>query len=241
MKKGPLSVVATISTLLLTMSPVTARAATISSTHVSTYTVKPGNCLYDIARTYHISLSALKEANPKIHSDFIYSGEKLSIPSRSQKLSIAPKPTTHRALMSVKKSTFSTQNISREVLHTAYNLEGVHYLWGGTSPAAGFDCSGFIQYVFAAHGIHLPRTASEQATVGRAVALKNLQPGDLMFFVNTYSQPTNQVTHVALYVGDGNVIESSSVRNQGVMIIHNIMQNPWYRARYYGSRDVVRG
>lgn len=225
-----LSTVTTLSTLLLTMSPMTAQAATTSLTYTRTYTVKPGDCLYDIARTFHISLSSLEAANPKVHNTLIYSGEKLSIPSK-----VTPKQT----LTSSPKSTLLTQHLTQEILDTAYNLRGIHYRWGGTSPTTGFDCSGFIQYIFAAHGIHLPRTASEQSKVGRAVALGNLQPGDLMFFVDTYAQPTDQVTHVALYIGHGNVIESSSVKNQGVMVIYNILQNPWYRARYYGARDVV--
>lgn len=143
--------------------------------------------------------------------------------------------TTHHNVVSIQK-----QNILRSsVLKSAYQFEGLHYDWGGTSPRTGFDCSGFIQYIFDLHGISLPRTASEQATVGRPIPLKSLRPGDLMFFRDTYSnQLTNQVTHVALYIGDGDVIESSSVDNKGVVVIHNILNNPWYASRYYGARDV---
>ncbi|MDA8118483.1 MAG: NlpC/P60 family protein, partial [Gammaproteobacteria bacterium] len=90
------------------------------------------------------------------------------------------------------------------------------------------------------NGISLPRTASEQSQVGRPVSLQNLLPGDLMFFMDTYSgQVTDQVTHVALYIGNGNVIESSSVNGQGVIVIHNLLENPWYRTRYFGARDVI--
>ncbi|WP_054971529.1 C40 family peptidase [Alicyclobacillus ferrooxydans] len=254
-----LSVAATLSTLLTIISPVTAHAATTSSTRTGPYTVKPGDCLYDIAATLHISLGSLEEANPKVHHGLIYPGEKLAIPSNaitrpitketasrvttkripSQRTKQTVSPTTRRGVAtSVKASVYSSE-LTQEILHTAYSLEGIHYHWGGTSPATGFDCSGFVQYIFATHGIHLPRTASGQSKVGRTVKLSQLQPGDLMFYSDTYSYQTSQVTHVALYIGNGNVIESSSVRNQGVIVIHNIMQNPWYRSRYYGARNVI--
>ncbi|WDL95491.1 C40 family peptidase [Alicyclobacillus sp. ALC3] len=214
---------------------VTASRPRTSVTHYTTdartYQVKPGNSLYEIANSFHISLSSLEEANPKVHNGLIYPGETIAIPSTTTASRTVP--------ASVKTSPASSQSLAQEVLQTAYHLEGIHYHWGGASPATGFDCSGFVQYVFATHGIHLPRTASEQAQVGRPVPLSQLQPGDLLFFVNTYSYPTKQVTHVAIYIGNGNVIESSSVRNQGVMVIHNIMQDPWYRSRYYGARNVV--
>jgi peptidoglycan DL-endopeptidase LytE len=242
-KKSYLSVLATLTTFLTIMSPV-AHAATTSSTTNKTYKVKPGDSLYQIARLFHISLRSLEDANPKIHHNLIYSGQTLSIPVKPMTNHVQtethhPSATPRRSTTPVRSSETATQNRAQEILHTAYNLEGIHYDWGGTSPATGFDCSGFIQYIFTTHGISLPRTASEQAKVGRPVARSQLQPGDLMFFVDTYSHKTNAVTHVALYIGNGNVIESSSVRNQGVMVIHNILQNPWYHSRYYGARDVI--
>lgn len=138
-------------------------------------------------------------------------------------------------------SATSTPELQTSILHTAESYEGLHYLWGGTSPRTGFDCSGFIQYIFGVHGIHLPRTASEQASVGTPVSKNNLQPGDLLFFTNTYANHlANQVTHVALYLGHGAVIESSSVGNQGVVVLNDIFANPWYASRYYGARNVLR-
>ena len=68
-----------------------------------------------------------------------------------------------------------------DVVRTAKRYLGVRYVLGGTTPRA-FDCSGFVRWIFAQHGVRMPRTAKEQAAVGDAPAPGDLQPGDLLFF-----------------------------------------------------------
>jgi cell wall-associated NlpC family hydrolase len=94
------------------------------------------------------------------------------------------------------------------VLSTAEEYIGVPYKWGGTSPETGFDCSGYVRYVYASQGVQLPRTSREQAGAGQGVTaqLSALRAGDLMLFAET-RQP---ISHVAIYAGGGRIIHSSS-------------------------------
>ena len=91
------------------------------------------------------------------------------------------------------------------VLAEAEKYLGVPYLWGGTDPTKGLDCSGFTKLVYDNLGIDLPRTSSQQATSGRAVAsLADARPGDLVFFDNSSDRPG--IDHVGLYLGNGKMM-----------------------------------
>jgi cell wall-associated NlpC family hydrolase len=95
----------------------------------------------------------------------------------------------------------------QNVVGVASQFIGTPYVWGGTTPH-GFDCSGFVQYVYHQLGVDLPRTSGQQATVGTPVSsLANAQPGDLLFFAGsdgTASSPG----HVGIYVGNGQMIDA---------------------------------
>jgi peptidoglycan DL-endopeptidase CwlO len=91
------------------------------------------------------------------------------------------------------------------VVAEAQKYLGVPYLWGGTDPTKGLDCSGFTKLVFGNLGIDLPRTSSQQATSGRAVAsLAEARPGDLVFFDHSSSRAG--VDHVGIYLGNGKMM-----------------------------------
>jgi cell wall-associated NlpC family hydrolase len=105
---------------------------------------------------------------------------------------------------------------------------GVRYRWGGTSPR-GFDCSGFMQYVFARVGVALPRTTFDMFAAGAPVPTAELQAGDLVFFQTVSPGPS----HAGIYLGDGRFIHSSS-GYRGVTI--TAMSMPYYQARYLGAR-----
>ena len=116
------------------------------------------------------------------------------------------------------------------IIATAKKYIGVPYVWGGSGPA-GFDCSGFVQYVFRQHGITLPRTSKEQYAAGKSVKKSELKPGDLVFFATDYTT----VNHLGIYVGDGQFIHASS--SKGITITS--MSNSYWQTRYYGARRVL--
>ncbi|GAB6153747.1 NlpC/P60 family protein [Desulfosporosinus burensis] len=106
---------------------------------------------------------------------------------------------------------------------------GVKYQWGGTT-TAGFDCSGFTQYVFKAQGINILRVSRDQATMGGTVAYANLQAGDLIFF--SFAQ-NGIVDHVAIYIGNGQFIGSQSSTGVAVVTI-----NSYWKSRFVTAKRV---
>lgn len=117
-----------------------------------------------------------------------------------------------------------------KIIATAKKYIGVPYVWGGMTPS-GFDCSGYVQYVFAANGISLPRVTTQQYKVGSSVSKSSLKAGDLVFFNTSGSG----VSHVGIYIGSNQFIHSSS--SKGVVI--SSMSNSYWSARYYGARRVL--
>jgi cell wall-associated NlpC family hydrolase len=89
------------------------------------------------------------------------------------------------------------------IIAYASNFLGIPYLWGGTSPSTGFDCSGFTQYVYAHFGIRIGRTTYDQINDGYEVPKNQLQAGDLVFFGTN-----NNPTHMGIYVGNNTYIHS---------------------------------
>ena len=128
-----------------------------------------------------------------------------------------------------------SQQVSRgsaeidKLITRAMSLQGVPYLWGGTT-RDGFDCSGFVQYVFKASGVSLPRTSFEQYKVGTPVSRDQLKPGDLVFYT-TYKPGASDVR---IYIGGGRTLGSAS---EGVGI-HSLSDSYWSK-RYIGARRVI--
>lgn len=106
------------------------------------------------------------------------------------------------------------------------------YVSGGASPGAGFDCSGFTQYVYKHFGISLYRSSKDQIKNGVAIEKSDLQPGDLVIFNN---DANTAIGHVGIYVGDGNFIHASNP-SDGVKI--TTLLSGYYKIRYVGARRV---
>lgn len=103
----------------------------------------------------------------------------------------------------------SQRGYDHDIIRTALSYSGVKYVFGGTDPNKGMDCSAFVQDVFRQHGILLPRTSRQQATVGIEVPLDQLQIGDRLYF----SCNSSQIDHCGIYAGDGSFIHCSKTRN----------------------------
>ena len=112
----------------------------------------------------------------------------------------------------------------------ALSLEGAPYRYGKASPEEGFDCSGFVQHVYAYRGIHLPRTVSQMAASLPEVAPDEIIAGDLVFF-NTLS---NKPSHVGLYIEDNKFIHAPSSRTGKVKI--SDLDNHYWRKHFSGVR-----
>ncbi len=125
----------------------------------------------------------------------------------------------------------SSSTKGQQIVATAKQYIGIPYVWGGTSPS-GFDCSGLVYYVFKQHGIALNRTAATQYQHGSYVTKNQLQIGDLVFFQNTYKAG---ISHVGIYVGNGQFIHASS--SKGVTVSY--LSNSYWASHYYGARRVI--
>lgn len=133
-------------------------------------------------------------------------------------------------LLKQSQSQTQTQKVD-SIIATAKQYLGVKYQWGGTTPQTGFDCSGYVSYVFAQNGISLPRVSRDQYTVGTKVAFTDLQRGDLVFFSFAGN---GIVSHVGIYLGDGQFINASSSKGVTVYVI-----GPYWKSIYVGARRVL--
>ena len=165
--------------------------------------------------SYATILPVIKEDNQFYH---------VQTPSAGMKLLKKSDAKTYKNYSDVPKPTAST------IVSEAKRYLNLPYLWAGTS-SWGYDCSGILYAVYRTHGIMIPRDSFYQATGGKAVAKKDLQPGDLVFFA--YNGGKGKVYHVGLYIGNGQMLHAphyaSKVKieplNQGV-----------YKKNYSGAR-----
>ena len=113
---------------------------------------------------------------------------------------------------------------------TALKLRGAPYRDGGSDPS-GFDCSGFIWYVFAQHGVRVPRTVGDQFRAGKPVGRESLEAGDLVFFAMSGSD----VSHVGIIIGADQFVHAPSSRGE---VRVERLSSPYWSGRFAGARRV---
>jgi cell wall-associated NlpC family hydrolase len=118
-----------------------------------------------------------------------------------------------------------TSRLAARLTHAALRFLGTPYVFGGTKPN-GFDCSGYVQYVFASLGVQIPRTADAQYYAGKSIS-GPLAPGDLVFFQTYLPGPS----HVGIYLGHGRFVHSA-----GHAVKVSLLSSSYYSARYLGAK-----
>ncbi len=122
-----------------------------------------------------------------------------------------------------------TSKLATQLTRSALRFLGVPYVFGGTS-TTGFDCSGYVQHVFAMLGVRVPRTADAQYDAGRRI-VGGMRPGDLVFF-QTYAAGAS---HVGIYLGHDRFVHASS--SHGVMV--SSLHDSYWAARYIGAKRIL--
>ncbi|WP_312856682.1 C40 family peptidase [Arthrobacter mobilis] len=204
-----------------TAAPAAAAVATSTKTH----TVLPGDTLSKIAAQYGVDLADVFAANGLNASSVIYPGDviKLSGSAQASQPAQAAKPaaggfTVNVASTSIKPAAVAAGN---SITNIAKSMVGTPYVWGGTS-TAGWDCSGFVQWVYAKVGISLPRVSHAQAAALKPTS--NPQPGDIVL--------QNGGNHIGIYLGGGMMISALNP-NEGTKV-HPVSWMPL--SGYYTAR-----
>ena len=200
----------------------TAAALLGSSALAATYTVKPGDTLYNIAQKANLDPAQLAHLN-SLSSSTLQVGQKLNLGGSSSS--------------SVNAGSISATPVGRNsgnsntIRAAASRYLNIRYMLGGTG-AGGIDCSGFTRMVLQQFGVSLPRTARAQYGVGNTVSRGNLQSGDLVFF-NTLGRG---ISHVGIYLGNGQFANANSYNGRTVI---EAMTTSYWATRYIGARRVL--
>jgi LysM repeat protein len=212
MKKVILS--SLLSITLLSSGIVTASA---SPSLPSRYKATGTDTLWIISQKFNVKLSDLLAANPKVNPLNVYKGLAINLPSpASQKQGWESK--------------------ADAIIATGMTQLGVPYVFGGNTPGAAFDCSGFIQYAFNKHGFNLLHSSALISQMGKPVDKSELRKGDLIFLQGTYK---SGVSHIAIYLGNNKILHAGTMGTRNVKV-SNLFGTPYYDSHYWGARRLIQ-
>jgi peptidoglycan endopeptidase LytE len=128
---------------------------------------------------------------------------------------------------------------AKQIIKTGKSFLGIPYVFGAPAGRTDiFDCSSFVQYVYAVHGIHLPRNSRQQFTVGRRIPISSLKKGDLLFFTThcrSKKKGIKRIGHVAIYIGNNYILHTSRVEKK--VAIASL--TPYWKTVIIGARRVI--
>lgn len=206
--------------------------ATVQPSAVAVYRVREGDTLWGLARRHRTTAERLAAMNGIALEATLQIGQRLKVPAvpaaaaNSAAARGAEAQAGTRARLAVLPSRGQRWAAALSALATRH--VGVRYRWGGNSPS-GFDCSGFLYYVFGRSGVALPRTTFSMFRAGVPVPRDQIQTGDVVFFQTLRPGPS----HAGIYLGDGRFVHSSS--GSGRVTI-TPMEHRYYGPRYLGAR-----
>lgn len=202
--------------------------------------VTKGETLADIAALYQVDMGPIFDFNDLPNPDLVLIGTKLVVPGATK-----PKPTPVPLPAPVAGVPAGPARVAAApaprpapapavpgrgaaLVANAMEYRGYRYVWGGTSPA-GFDCSGFVYYVYKISGVPIPRGLWGQLNAGPRISRDELSPGDIVFFENTYMPG---LSHNGIYIGGGQFIHASDP-SSGVTV--SSLSSAYWASRYVGA------
>ncbi len=197
------------------------------------YDVQSGDTLSSIAEQFDVGVEAITAVrdNQLTSADTLSAGQTLFIPGgtvteptpTATATPEPPRPTPTPAPVATPKPDETPSADGAKVVATARAEIGTPYVSGGASPS-GFDCSGLVYWVFSQLGYNIPRSAADQYAWTTPIDRSDLEPGDLVFFTNTYSSD-EWITHVGIYTGGGMVV--MAVDNGDVVREVSLSESYW--------------